>query len=115
MCYLRLDGTVMKNPFLFQKDPKTPGELFYSVPSQDRPNTQIRVQYSAIYTDYSDILVFYQCFNSQAGANMDAFVLVKSKSFDSLSRFLPAIFTLAKNGVDLNQMKFVATLNCTNI
>lgn len=115
------NGTTIEKPFLFNPDPNNSNELYYNMVVQDKvlfgyTNRLIKVQYSAVFTDYTNYLVFYQCYQTWVDftltPNMDAYVLVRNKNFDSLSQFLFATTKLEQYKVDFNKFVFLQNSAC---
>ena len=74
---------------------------------------------SILYTDYSNIAVFYTCIQTVnfifPVENKFFYVWVRSRNFDSFTLFKSVLFPLMTLGIDLNDMQFVYNgATCTN-
>ena len=100
----------------FDTDVNDPHDLFYNVTAKDRSvfgdeEREIRVKFSPIYTDYDNIMIFYQCFNEKSNLivhkNEEYYILVRERTFDSFSVFQRALAILDNYDVDFNEMQFI--------
>lgn len=95
---------------------KSPGEVFaeFQVNDESIFSTtvrQVREKLSVIYTDYTNIMVTFLCYenmeNNMEKAHPIFVIYVRQRSFDSLSQFGAALQSLTKYGVDVNDVRFM--------
>jgi len=80
--------------------------------------TSMVVDSSVLYTDYSSIQLRYSCSNVDnflfSSKYEYYFILVRKKTFDSITELLPAVQLLKLLGINLNDMVLMNNNNCFN-
>lgn len=76
------------------------------------------VDSSVLYTDYSSIQLRYSCSNVGnfwfSSKYEYYFILVRKRTFDSITELLPAVQLLKLFGINLNDMVLMNNNNCFN-
>lgn len=114
----------MVAPIQYEIDVNKPGDAISEQEVEDKwifgvDRRKIEIRLSTIYTDYENIAVFYQCYETKINfvsqVNQKGFILVRSRAFDSLSQFVAAVTRLQDLGINIDRLKFIYNgPNCTN-
>lgn len=112
---LRSNGSQLNFMVLYKTDSQQPGDLFYTKEFE----RNVQVKRSPIYTDYDNIVVFYECWERKIDSivikDYQVFMLTKTREFDSFTQFEAAIKAVHRLGIDFNRLRFLHNKNdCGN-
>lgn len=100
------------------------GDIYTTAEVEDKSifgseKRQATIKSSVVYTDYTDIVAIFACYetkmNLMTEANRAFTILVRDRSFNSLTKFGMALGALVEKGVDINDLRFMYNgPNCKN-
>lgn len=103
---------------------ETPGDVVSKMDVEDKwlfgvDRRKADVRISTIFTDYDNIAVFYQCYETKVNfvsqINQKGFIVVRKRTFDSLSQYVGAVARLKRLGIDPDDIRFIYNgPNCKN-
>lgn len=118
-----VDGSSTQIDALFKSNGK-PGDFVFEQEVEDKwlfgvNRRKADVRLSLIYTDYDNIAVYYECYETKVNfvsrIDQRGYIDVRKRTFDSLSQYLGAVARLKQLGIDPDHMRFIYNgPNCKN-